>query len=61
MKEAEGRLAKCTIIIVPILFIEIALYLVLATDKVTPAAIRQRSTKRMCHDGEASQISTCQR
>jgi hypothetical protein len=34
--------------------IETVLYLVLEIDKHEPAAIRQRSTRSMCHDGEAS-------
>lgn len=44
MKGTKGKLTTRTIIIVPIAFL----------SKHEPAAIRQRSTKRMCHDGEAS-------
>jgi hypothetical protein len=65
MKETEGRLrlATRTIIILPVgcsFLIETVLYLVLATDKHGPAAIRQRSTESMCHDGEASEVTACE-
>jgi hypothetical protein len=44
MKGTKEKLTTRTIIIVPIAFL----------SKHEPAAIRQRSTKSMCHDGEAS-------